>query len=130
MDKRLFAREKVELLGLFYIQEAELGRSEFSGTVTDVCEIGFSFKVTDEKYYPLLENVVPGTVLRFYFGEEIEYFHELKRHEIIGKATVIWAEEREGCFCYGCKTMKMYSALEKYVSEKKTISFIKRGCNL
>lgn len=130
MERRQFVREKINVLGLFYIQDTEPSKSEFAGMIFDVCEMGISIKVTDSKYFPIVDTIDTGTIIKFYFCDEHFYFKELKRHEIVGDATVVWKERTDDSISLGCRTLKMYSALDTYVSEKKTLSFIERGCKL
>ena len=127
MEKRMYQREKLNIDGLFYIQGAESGKREFSGTIINISECGIAVRVYDERYIPIADEVPIGTEVRFLFVDEYELFKEMRTAHVEGTAKIIRKDKEQDSVIVGCEIRGRREAVEKYVADRKLISFYKKG---
>ena len=122
----MYQREKLNIDGLFYIQGAESGKREFSGTIINISECGIAVRVYDERYIPIADELPIGTEVRFLFVDEYELFKEQRTVHVEGTARVVRKEKNQDALIVGCEIRGRKESVEKYVSDRKLISFYKR----
>ena len=122
----MYQREKLNIDGLFYIQDAEFGKREFSGTIINISECGIAVKVYDERYIPIADELSIGAEVRFLFVDEYELFKEQRTAHVEGTARVVRKEKNQDALIVGCEIRGRKESVEKYVSDRKLISFYKR----
>lgn len=126
----MFHREKLNNIdGLFYIQGAENGRNEFSGIATDISERGIAIKVIDEEQIKIADQTHVGTVLRFTFVDEYDFFKEQKMVQVEGIARIVRKERTSDCLMIACEIPGRKELIEEYVSDKTLVSYINKGAD-
>lgn len=124
MENRLYPREKLDNIdSLYYIQGADNSENEFSGVATDISECGLAIKVVDEEQIKIAEEAKIGTVLKFTFVDEYDFFEEQKTVQIVGIAKVVRKERAEDGLILGCEIPGHKEQIEQYVSDKILVSF-------
>lgn len=123
MENRMYQRVKLNIDVLCYIQGAPAGKVEFSGIVINISECGIAIKVSDERYVAVIDDASIGTEFRFLFVDEYELFKEEKTVHVEGTARIIRKEETPGGILIGCEIRGRKESVEKYVSDRKLISF-------
>lgn len=130
MEKRQYQRENIDCLGLFYIQGGEYGKIEFDGIVINVSEGGMAIKVVKSESLAIADEVQVGTELKFCFIDRYELFHEIKDVNVSGMATVVWIDKNDERLIIGCEFHGDCKKLERYVAERKMITFMAGGYHL
>lgn len=127
MEKRLFHREKLDNLdSIFYIQGADGSKNEFSGIATDISERGLAIKIFDEDQIKIADEVKIGTVLRFSFVDEYDFFEEEKMVQVEGIAKIVRKEKTLEGIWLGCEFPGHKEQIEQYVADKVVVSFMKK----
>lgn len=125
MEKRLYQREKLDNVdAVFYIQGIKDGNNEFSGIATDISDRGLAIRVSDEKQIEIADQTNIGTVLRFVFVDEYDFFEEEKTVQVEGVAKIVRKEKVSGELQFGCEIPGRIEMIEQYVSDKVIVSFI------
>ena len=123
----MYQREKLNIDGLFYIQGAESGKREFSGTIINISECGIAVRVYDERYIPIADELPIGTEVSFLFVDEYELFKEQRTVHVEGVARVVRKEKNQDALIVGCEIRGRKESVEKYVADRKLISFYRKG---
>lgn len=124
MENRLYPREKLDNIdSLYYIQGSDNSENEFSGVATDISECGLAIKVIDEDQIKIAEEAKIGTVLKFTFVDEYDFFEEQKMVQIVGIAKIVRKERVADGLILGCEIPGHKEQIEQYVSDKILVSF-------
>lgn len=125
MEKRMYQRVKLNIDILCYIQGAPSGKIEFSGKIINISECGIAVKVTDERYVAIVDETPIGSEFRFLFVDEYELFKEEKTVHVEGTARIVRKDKESDTVIVGCEIRGRKESVEKYVSDRKLISFYK-----
>ena len=125
MEKRMYQRVKLNIDILCYIQGAPSGKIEFSGKIINISECGIAVKVTDERYVAIVDETPIGSEFRFLFVDEYELFKEEKIVHVEGTARIVRKDKESDTIIVGCEIRGRKESVEKYVSDRKLISFYK-----
>ena len=128
MDRRLYKRVPVSLLGDFILRGSEADQREFDGVIQDVSEGGIKFCVNGAEYPDLISAIQVGSKILFQSLDEYVFFKERRTDVFHGEVEVVRAEDIDGRMIFGCRMTKLLPDFANYVKHKKLSLFLESGC--
>jgi len=122
MEKRKHQRTKVDVEGIFMHTQGNTVFSEFSGTIDDISEGGVKLVINNPS--EVSDSINIGSTIHFTGTDEYVLGGENRISLVEGNATVVRKEVSEEKIVLGCMLDSLPNALEDYIRDKKTSSFL------
>lgn len=126
MERRAFERVESEAKGKFEINNKSGVVAEFTGYLDDISENGLRIKVADDDHNKVVANIEMCDNITFAVNENYFVVNKISTKKLSGKVEIVRSIIDGGNLFLGCKICQLEGDIDKYISDKKLATFLKK----